>query len=317
MIEEIEIIEVRRVKTTFWMKSIDDTEIYVEKWVEEDQEPKAIVQIAHGMAEHFQRYHDFIQFLVQNGIYVYGNDHRGHGKTGQKQGLMGYFSDKDGFEKATNDLHQITQLIKTDYPNTPLFLLGHSMGSFLSRHYIQKFASDISGVILSGTGYYPRATSNFGKLVASRLAPKEKSPFMNKLAFGTFNRKIKNPKTPFDWLTRDETVVQAYLEDSLSGYIPTARFFVDLMTGLLWIHSPERNKQVPKDLPMFIISGDEDPVGSYGKGVWKTASMYKNLGIEDISVSLVEGARHEVLNEINKEEVYTEIVNWVLKHLAA
>lgn len=316
MMEEIEIIEVIHVKATFWMKSVDETEIYVENWFEESKEPKAIVQIAHGMTEHIQRYHDFIQFLVRNGIYVYGNDHRGHGKTGQKQELMGYFSEADGFEKTTNDLYQITQLIKKAYPDKPIFLLGHSMGSFLSRNYIQTYASDIAGVILSGTGYYPKTTATFGKLLASRLSPKKKSPFMNKLAFGTFNRKIINQKTPFDWLTRDDAVVQAYLEDSLCGYIPTARFFFDLMTGLLWIHSPERNNQIRKDLPMFIISGDQDPVGNYGKGVWKTASMYKSLGIEHITVSLIEGARHEVLNELNKEEIYEEILNWIIKQIA-
>lgn len=304
-------------KTTFWLKSDDQVEIYVEKWHNEDRQPKAIVQIAHGMVEHFQRYHDFAQYLVEKDIVVYGNDHRGHGKTGRKQGLLGYLAEEDGFDKTSNDLHQITNKIKEDYPETPIFLLGHSMGSFLSRHYIQQHSDAIDGVILSGTGFYPKATTAFGKALSSRLAPTEKSPLMNKLAFGAFNRKVKHPKTAFDWLSRDDSIVQAYLQDRFAGYIPTARFFYDLMTGLQYIHNQHLNAKIRKDLPMLFISGYADPVGNYGKGVWKTASLYKNVGIEDITTHLFEGARHEVLNEINKEEVYKVVKNWILQHLGS
>jgi alpha-beta hydrolase superfamily lysophospholipase len=303
------------VKKTFWMESKDNVQIYVEKWHDEDKQPKAVIQLAHGMVEHFQRYHHFAQYLLEHDIFIYGNDHRGHGKTGEKQGIMGYLSDKDGFQKTTDDLFAITQQIKQDYPNTPVFLLGHSMGSFLARHYIQEHSEAIEGVILSGTGFYPKATTIFGKALAARLSPRKKSPLMNKLAFGAFNRKITNPHTPFDWISRDKQIVEAYLQDRFSGYIPTARFFYDLMSGIQSIHNQKQNQNIRKDLPMLFISGDADPVGNYGKGVWKTTSLYKNVGIEKITTTLYEGARHEVLNEINKEEVYQFVEKWISQHL--
>lgn len=306
-----------RVKSTFWLNSVDNVEIYVEKWVAADKKPKAIVQLAHGMVEHIQRYHRFAQFLVENDIFVYGNDHRGHGKTGQKQGLMGYLSEQDGFDKTTNDLVMITNKIKEEYPGVPIFLLGHSMGSFLSRYYIQQHSDLIQGVILSGTGYYPKLTTTFGKALSKQLNPTEKSPLMNKLAFGAFNRKVQQPKTPFDWLSRDNDIVQAYLQDRFAGYIPTARFFYDLMTGLQYIHSTKRNNYIRKSLPMLLISGESDPVGNYGSGVWRTASIYEKLGIENITTMLFDGARHEVLNEINKDEVYQVILRWIHQYLPA
>jgi alpha-beta hydrolase superfamily lysophospholipase len=302
-------------KSTFWLESVDNVEIYVEKWHEPDKQPKAIIQIAHGMVEHIQRYHDFARHMVEQGIFVYGNDHRGHGKTGQKQGRMGYFSEADGFDKTAEDLFLLTKKIQEEYPNVPIILLGHSMGSFLARTYIQEHSHVIAGVILSGTGFYPRATTIFGKALAARLNPIEKSPLMNRLAFGAFNRKIKDPKSPFDWISRDDDIVKAYMQDRYAGYIPTARFFVDLMTGLQYIHDPKRNEKIRKNLPVLFISGEADPVGSYGKGIWKTASMYKNTGIENITTTLFEGARHEVLNEINKTEVYEVIGRWIDKNL--
>ncbi|WP_047985621.1 alpha/beta hydrolase [Ornithinibacillus californiensis] len=302
-------------KSTFWIESVDSVEIYVEKWHEPDKQPKAIIQIAHGMVEHIQRYHDFAKHMVEQGIFVYGNDHRGHGKTGQKQGRMGYLSEADGFDKTAEDLFLLTKKIQEEYPNVPIILLGHSMGSFLARTYIQEHSHSIAGVILSGTGFYPRATTLFGKTLAAKLNPIEKSPLMNRLAFGAFNRKIKDPKSPFDWISRDDDIVKAYMQDRYAGYIPTARFFVDLMTGLQYIHDPKRNEKIRKNLPVLFISGEADPVGSYGKGIWKTASMYKKTGIENITTTLFEGARHEVLNEINKTEVYEVIGRWIDKNL--
>jgi alpha-beta hydrolase superfamily lysophospholipase len=298
-------------KSTFWMKSEDDVEVFVEKWYEPEKQPKAIVQIAHGMVEHIERYHHFAENLVEHGIFVYGNDHRGHGETGKRQGLMGYFADKDGFFKTAKDLYQLTKQIKEEFPNTPIFLLGHSMGSFLARYYIQNHSGEITGAILTGTGYYSKITTSFGKTIASKLPPKEKSPMMNKLAFGTFNRKIKNRKTNFDWLSSDEAVVQEYMKDPLTGFIPTAKFFYDLMTGLETIHNKEKNKSIRSNLPILITSGANDPVGSYGKGIWKTADIYKEAGLDNITTMLFENGHHELLNELNKEEVYEAIDRWI------
>ncbi|WP_042142759.1 alpha/beta hydrolase [Paucisalibacillus sp. EB02] len=302
-------------KSTFWFKSKDNVEIYVEKWYEPDKKPKAIVQIAHGMVEHISRYNNFAQNLVDHDIFVFGNDHRGHGKTGEKQGLMGYFADEDGFYKTADDLYLLTTQIKNEYPNTPIFLLGHSMGSFLARLYIQEHSEEVDGVILSGTGFYTKSTITFGKMLSSKLPPKKKSPLMNKLSFGTFNRKIKNRKTNFDWLSGDEVVVQDYMSDPYTGFIPTARFFFDLMTGLEAIHNKDSNKTIRHDLPILLTSGDQDPVGNYGKGVWKVVKIFEEAGLSNVTTMLFENGHHELLNELNKEEVYEAINNWINSYL--
>lgn len=298
-----------------WVSMSDHTEIYVKKWINPEIKPKAIVQLSHGMVEHIQRYHDFAMFLLDNHIFVYGNDHRGHGKTGDKQGQLGYFASQNGFTKTANDLHEITKIIKSEYPETPLFLFGHSMGSFLARHYIQNHSTDIDGLILSGTGFFPKVTYLSAKTLASILPAQKESKLMNTLAFGTYNRKIANRKTDFDWLTRDDNAVVKYIEDPHAGYTPTSRFFYDLMDGLGQIHHKKLNENIRKDLPIFFISGDADPVGNYAKGVWRVAESYEQLGLHDIKIYLFDGARHEVLHEINKQEVYTTIYNWLVKHL--
>ncbi|MFB4169930.1 alpha/beta hydrolase [Virgibacillus sp. JSM 102003] len=300
---------------SFWLQMPDHIDVYVKKWFDESKKPKAIVQLAHGMVEHIGRYNEFAEFLVENDIFVYGNDHRGHGKTGEKQGLFGYFADEDGFEKTTNDLLQITSEIKREYPNTPLILLGHSMGSFLARNYIQENSSLINGVILSGTGYYPRATSQAAMKIASTLPPKEKSNTMNTLAFFSYNKRIKQKRTNIDWLTRDDEIVQAFIDDPYCGFIPTAGFFYDLMDGITTIHERKLNKFIRKELPMLLLSGMEDPVGDYAKGVWKTAHLYNETGLENIMTMLYEDGRHELLNEINRDEVYRAVYQWILQQI--
>ncbi|MUK89195.1 alpha/beta fold hydrolase [Ornithinibacillus sp. L9] len=298
-------------RDSFWLTTDDQTEIYLEKWYDPTIAPKAIVQLAHGMVEHIRRYDDFANFLLEHQIFVYGNDHRGHGETGKRQGLMGYLADEDGFHKTANDLVEITNYIKKEYTDTPLYLFGHSMGSFLVRYYIQQHSQLIDRVILSGTGYYSNISTFTGMKIASKLPPKEKSPLMNKIAFGGFNRKISHPKTNFDWLSRDDDIVHAYMEDPYNGFIPTARFFYDLMNGLHAIHNREKNKGIRQDLPILLISGDADPVGNFGQGVWKTANLLKNAGLNDVTTMLFEGGRHEILNEVNKQQVYESILRWI------
>lgn len=300
---------------TFWHTTKDDIELHVKKWFPDHTEPIAVVQIAHGMIEHIMRYERFANYLVANNIAVYGHDLRGHGKTGKKQGLLGYFADQDGFEKVTDDLFTISKTIQKEYPNTPLFLFGHSMGSFLVRRYIQKYSDHLRGVILSGTGYYPTSIIKAGKILASLQTPKEQSKLMNLIIFGSYNRKIKHKKTHFDWLTRDEEAVKQYLLDPLAGFIPTGRFFYDLLSGLEMIHNHSENQRIRKDLPMLLISGDADPVGDYSKGVWKTAHDYQELGLSNIQVMLFKDARHELLHELNTEDVHDTIYRWILSQL--
>lgn len=294
-----------------WLLMPDHVNVYVKKWSQKDRHPKAIVQLSHGMVEHIGRYDDFARFLVNNGIFVYGNDHRGHGRTGERQGQLGYFSDHDGFKKVAEDLHEVTRVIKEEHPNVPLFLLGHSMGSFLARKYIQDYSHDINGVILSGTGFFSSLTTKAGKTLASLLPAKEESHVMNHIAFGSYQKKLKDIQTDFDWLTRDRDAVQTYLDDPYTGFVPTSRFFHDLMEGLRDIHRKKANQTIRKDLPILLMSGDADPVGNYSKGIWKVAHHYHQMGIKHIKVMLYVEGRHELLNETNKEEVYEQTLSWI------
>src|SRR5690625_1557548 len=217
---------------SFWITMEDQVEVYVKKWFSAGKQPKAIVQIAHGMIEHIERYNDFASYLLEQGIFIYGNDHRGHGNTGEKQGIMGYFSDEDGFRHAAEDLYVITMEIKQDYPQVPVFLFGHSMGSFLVRHFLHKYSGSVQGAILSGTGFTPEWKLFAARLLANSLPPKEESKLINSLVFANYNKKIKGNKTKFDWLSGNEKLVDEYIEDHYTGFIPTARFFYDLMSGI-------------------------------------------------------------------------------------
>lgn len=295
----------------FWLTMQDDTEVYVKKWYDPTFQPKAIVQISHGMVEHINRYEELANFLVKKHMYVYGNDHRGHGKTGERQGLRGFLAETDGFAKTTEDLYQITAHIQTIHPNIPIILFGHSMGSFLARKYMQTHSGAIDGVVLSGTGYYSKSIATLGKMIALTQPAKKESQLMNTLSFGPNNLRIKQKKTSFDWLSSDEKAVQAYIDDPNTGYIPTGRFYVDLMTGLIDILNQHKNQHIRSDLPLLFLNGDADPIGDYGKGVWKVAKLYQNVGLDHITMMVFEEGRHELISEVNKEEVFQSIAAWI------
>lgn len=300
-----------------WITMTDDKQVNLHKWYQEGEQPKAIVQIAHGMAEHMDRYSDFAVFLVKNNVFVYGNDHRGHGKTGKRTGQLGFLAEKDGFERITDDLLAINEKIHHDYPNVPVFLLGHSMGSFLARRYIQKYPDTVTGVILSGTAGDPGVLGQIGIWLAKWEMKKygihSPSAFLNELIFGQYNKRIKKKRTDFDWLTRDKRIVQSYIQDPLCGFICTTSFYYELLSGLKLIHNPEEMGKTPKDLPMFIFSGAEDPVGNYGKGVQKVIQQYEDIGMT-VEWKIFPEARHEMLNELNRHEVYEMIIEWINRH---
>jgi alpha-beta hydrolase superfamily lysophospholipase len=298
----------------FTIKAKDDVELHVNEWLP-DSEPWAVVQIAHGMVEHSERYSRFAEKLTSHGIAVYANDHRGHGKTAKTEEEKGHFADDDGWMKVVNDMKLLTISIQQKYPNLPVILFGHSIGSFLSRLYAQNYGSGLSGLILSGTGTDPGFMGSLGLMIAKRELKKKgkraKSELMNKLIFGGYNRAFKPTRTPFDWLSRDEKEVDKYIRDPECGYITTTCFYVDMIKGLKDLDQPERLTQIPKELPIYFISGDKDPVGGNGKGVMKVYRKLKEAGIKDVSYRLYEGARHELLNETNREEVTEDVINWI------
>jgi len=283
------------------------------------ENPKANVIIVHGMAEHAQRYDDFAVFLNKNGFNVYAYDQRGHGKTAGSVEKQGFFAEKDGWNKVVGDLKKTIETVQADSPGLPVFLLGHSMGTFVSRTYIADYEDTVKGVILSGTtgsagllGKIGIFLTNIIMLFKKKNSP---SPLMDSLSFGDFNKAFKPNRTKFDWLSRDEAQVDKYVDDPYCGAIFSVGFYHDMMKGLEYVNKPATAQKVRKDLPMYLIAGDNDPVSKNSKQVKDVFEMYKNTGISDISMKLYEDARHEILNETNKDEVYKDVLNWLESHL--
>ena len=300
----------------FTFKTQDGMTIYCRKWLPNEYGTiKGAIQISHGMAEHIKRYDEFAKYLVSEGFIVYGNDHRGHGKTAGSLDNVGYFADKDGWNKVVDDMYTLTRIIKDENENLPIFIIGHSMGSFLTRTYIENYGDEVNGVILSGTGGDPGFIGNIGILIAKseikKVGKKGKSKKLNNLSFGNYNKSFKPTRTEFDWLSRDTSVVDKYMEDPYCGSIFSAGFYYDMLTGLKELNKRENIDKIQKNLPVVFLSGDKDPVGNNTKGVLKAYKGYKDAGIVDVSYKFYSGARHEILNEINKEEVYSDILSWI------
>ena len=304
---------------TFTVSSDDGVEIFTYRWRPEADVPlRAAVQVAHGMAEHAGRYARFAEALTAAGFAVYANDHRGHGRTAAEAD-HGYFADADGWFKVAGDLRRLTERVREDHPGAPVFLFGHSMGSFLVRTYVIQNAEGIAGAILSGTGGDPGLLGRVGLLVARTIAalrgPRHPSVLLDRMSFGSFNKAFAPARTPFDWLSRDPDEVDKYVADPLCGNVFTAGFFADLLTGLAYIHRPENVARVPRDLPMLLFSGDQDPVGDATRGVQQTADAYRAAGLTDVTVRFYPGGRHEMLNETNRDEVTADVRAWIEAHL--
>ena len=297
-----------------FIKSIDNKKIFIRIWDEVD-DPKGVVQIFHGMAEHSERYNDFALYLNSKGYIVYADDHRGHGKSKDSNGY-GYLGN-NGFYSVVEDEGNITKLIKERYNELPIYIFAHSFGSFVGQEYITKFSDKISGVILSGSAKQDGIDVKFGRVFAniqSKLIGDSKpAHFIDKMSFGSFNKKVNNPKSKFDWLTRDDKEVNKYKDDSFCGFVSPINFYTSMFEGLHNLYNPDKLSKINKKLSIFVLSGDKDPVGKYGKSVERLFNQYKDLGIHDVSLKLYDGGRHEMLNETNKEEVYTDIYNWLSK----
>lgn len=275
--------------------------------------PKSVLVISHGMAEHIERYDDFANYLLSHDIFTYGHSHRGHGLTAgsvSNLGIIGY----NGWMKMKEDLRRTVQYAKREHPGIPIVLLGHSMGSFLTRDFLMDYSDQINAVILTGTGYQPKPLLTLGKLVAGAESKikgtRHRSTLLNSLSFGNYAKQIKDAETSFDWLTRDKESVKKYIEDPLCGQIHTTGFYYDFFENLKRIiYSPEMLND-RSNMPMLLLSGDSDPVGDFGKGVKKTQEAFTRLGY-DTTLKLFDGGRHEILNEINYPEVYEYILEWI------
>ncbi|MCR5732579.1 MAG: lysophospholipase [Sphaerochaetaceae bacterium] len=291
----------------------DGHRLFVRTW-RPDGDVKATLHINHGMAEHSYRYNKFALRLASLGYAVYMQDHRGHGLT-KEENEKGWFGLSDGWNTVCQDAWAVDFMIENEYAGYPHLVMGHSMGSFITRCVLIKHPEAFSGAIIMGTGPALGFVGKIGKSIALRDANKYGSRMpdqkMNKLCFGSYNSKIKDPRTDFDWLSRDEKEVDKYIEDPLCGFVCSAQFYADLIDGIEKANDKFRMKVLRKDMPMLIISGDADPVGKYGSGVKKVFNLYKSIGMEEVTLKLIPNARHEVLNELDKEETEKFIIDWL------
>lgn len=296
-----------------WLTMTDQQELFYRS--HQVNNPHALVVILHGLAEHSGRYQDFAETLIDKGFSVLIPDHRGHGKTGEATNSLGYFAEEHGFERIVDDVNELIQHHVNAQNKTPIYLIGHSMGSFIARRFVQKYPQVVSKLVLVGTGGDPGVMGKMGRQLAKWKSRgsggKQPGNLMNKLTFGSYNKQIPGATHEFDWLSTDPEVVKEYEQDSLCGFVSSNQLYVDLLTGLKSIHDKDSLKMMKKDLPVLLISGEEDPVGDYGKGVRHVANSLEKMGVEHVKLVLVAEERHEILNGKNRKYVYDEILGWL------
>lgn len=298
----------------------DGTKIYYFKWIPE-KEITGIVLIAHGMAEHSERYDDFANFLNKNSFAVFANDHRGHGKTAGSTDKVGFVSGENGWEIMVKDFLKMKEEAKKQCPAKPLFALGHSMGTFIIRDIAlnndEYFSGDLRGIILSGTGCGLGLMGQIGKLIfkseISKRGADGKSRLLHDMSFGKYNKNFRPNRTEYDWLSSNNDNVNKYIEDPYCGSVFSASFFRDLAGGIEKVNNFKNIKSFNRNLPVLLISGEKDPVGNFTKGVKRVYRDYVRIGVSDIQMKFYEGFRHEILNETGKEKVYEDVLDWIKK----
>lgn len=280
-----------------------------------DTEPKAVVQVIHGIIEHIAPYKPYFEFLANNGFIVVGTDHLGHGLSFQSPEDKGYVADNNGWEYLVRDEEILRQAMKSQYPDLKQVAFGFSMGSFMLRTHLIRFPGGFDAAIVGGTGNQGALLVKSGlaaaNLVVGIKGPHFRSKLLNDLAFGSYNKIYETQRTDFDWLSRDENTVNVYIDDPLCGYLPTCSLFRDMMSGINFLTKPSNIAKMCKETPVIFMSGDMDPVGECGKGVKKAYELFKNTGMKDLSMKLYPGARHAIIAEINKDEVLQDMLDWI------
>lgn len=302
-------------KEEFYFDSRDGrTKIHAVRWVPEKKDMLGIVQIVHGMSEYIERYEEFARYLAERGILVTGEDHLGHGKSVGEKGKYGYFCKRDAATVLVRDVHRLKKMTQEKFPGLPYVIVGHSMGSFILRNYMCRYGTGIEGAVILGTGMISPFLLMADKMLATVqrifLGDRHTAYLINRLAFGSYNKRVLNPQTKSDWLSRDGEKVAEYCQDAMSGFIFTVNGFYTLAELVSRIRKPKNLAAVPKDLPVLMMSGTQDPVGNYGKGVREAYNTLKEAGLTHLTLKMYEGARHELLNETNRAEVMQEIAAW-------
>lgn len=276
-------------------------------------EVKAVIQMHHGMAEHTNRYRNFISAFTDKGYAIFINDMLGHGQSNDDKDLLGYFGDKDGYKNILADAKALTDIAKKEYPDKKFLIAGHSMGSLIMRCYINEYGNDFDGAVFIGTaGPTPIAKAGIPimKVVAALKGKKHHSKFLNNISLGAYDKPFEH-RTHYDWGMRDTKEVDEYVADPLCGFLFTVAGFMDLSQLTIQCNEDRWFNNVAKDKPVLLMSGDMDPVGNYGKGVKEVYQKLLDTGHKNITLKLYPEARHEILNEINKQEVYDDLDKWI------
>ena len=306
-------------KNEFYFPSRDgNTEIHTIEWKPEG-DIKAVVQLCHGMVEYIDRYDDFANYLSEHGYYVVGNDHLGHGKSVQNRNEYGFFQEKYGNACVIGDMHTLRTRTQKKYPDVPYFILGHSMGSLLTRQYIQMYGQGLAGAAIIGVvADQPMPLIKVGrglcKLTASVKGWHYRSKLVDYMSVGHFNDAFKPARTRADWVTSDQKKLDEYVADPLCSFTFTVNAYYHMFGGMEKIVKKESAYLIPKSLPMLVMAGEEDPCGNFGKGVVKVYERYKKAGIKDIEMRLYAGDRHELINETDRTQVYEDLLTWFDKH---
>ncbi len=294
----------------FELRTDDGVSLLARRWLPEGR-PQAVVQIAHGLAEHSARYARLAAALNAAGYAVYANDHRGHGPKAAPADL-GYFADDEGWGKVVGDFWTMNRLIAEEQSGVPIMFLGHSLGSFLGQEFVAEHSDALAGAVYSGSSGKPPAIATLGRLIARaerlRLGKRGKSELLVKMWFGAYNKPFEPARTAFDWLSRDEKEVDAYVADPYCGFPFTTQLAIDVLDALPGILAPERLARIRKDMPIYIFSGERDPVGANIHGL---IDALKGAGFTKLTTRIYGGARHETLNETNREEVTRDLIDWL------
>ena len=297
---------------TFWLDTSDRTSLFVNQWLPEVK-PKAIILLLHGMAEHSGRYARLGHALSEAGYGLYAHDQRGHGQSAQR-GTLGHYADAQGWSAVVNDVASLHRHISQTHPGTPIFVLGHSMGSYIAQAYLLDHSASVQGAILSGSNFQPVALYRSASLIACferwRQGPKGRSALIEWLSFGSFNKAFKPNRTRFDWLSRDPIEVDAYANDPLCGFRCSNQLWVDLLGGLQQISKASNLVQIDAALPVLIIGGACDPV-SEGKRLVDLSAALRKAGLEQLQLNLYPNARHELFNETNRDDVTSDVIAWL------
>lgn len=299
--------------TSSYVRVSDGHELYCSLY--QAEKPKGHVHIIHGMAEHSGRYKDFIESLNQQGFTVSAHDQRGHGKTAERSGETGYFAESDGFLRVVEDVQEVIVHMRKEVGELPFTLLGHSMGSFVARRYLQLYGHQVDCAVLSGTGGHPGFSLSAGIAAAKSFSKLEGktaiNPLLGNLIFGGYNKDFLDEKSKFSWLSSKRQTVEQFEADPWCGFEMTNQYYVDLFEGLDIIHRMEEVERIPKSLPVLFISGTVDPVGRKGRGVFEAAAQFNEAGIDKVKVYMAEDGRHEVLHEVKANTYQQTILDWM------